>query len=124
MSELTKSEDSFDQTMQKLDKLRKYLQHNYDHVVLLPVKIKHYDDSCETCQAESRRINKRSENAPPGRPNGEPFAIASVTTVLCYRGIHDECLKNYIMEKEQIEVQCICKCHSKKSKRKRKATSS
>src|SRR5437773_6881075 len=102
-----------EQTMQRLKVIGRFLSHHCDHVVGLPAKIVKFDAECEACQSELRRIAKSSDKAPPGHLKGDALATVIHTTILCFLGKHDECLKNYVIESESIAVRCICSCHNR-----------
>jgi len=108
MSETKLQSDKFDENIAYL---HRYIEHMKDHIVDVPVKIKKFDNKCERCQAELRRIKKRSDHDRIGVLKGQPEAILSFSTILCFLGMHKECCRDYVLEAEQIEVKCRCSCH-------------
>lgn len=116
------SEKRFKAVTEKVvdDSLDTFTKHLRDHVLFFPVKIKEYHDDCNLCQNEMRRIVKRSDKDTSGVAlKGRPSAIISLSTVLCFVGMHEECCKNYVLDSEQIRLQCLCHCHDKENEGKR-----
>ena len=110
MSDLKEQSDKFDES---LGILARYTTHIREHVVEFAIKIKHFDKDCEACQAEFRRISKKSEKHSSAKLEGEPHAIVSFLTILCFLGMHDECNRNYVLENEKVKLECLCSCHTK-----------
>lgn len=114
MSETKLQSDSFDENIAYL---HRYLEHMKNHIVDIPVKIKHFDDKCERCQAELRRIKKKSDPDRYAELKGQPQAVLSHSTILCFLGMHKECCRDYVLEGEQIQVKCRCACHDEPLRR-------
>jgi hypothetical protein len=113
VSELSKPDDSFQQTMAMIQRIKNIAKHDKEHVTLAPVRTKVYDPSCEGCQMELGRIHKLSDNHPAVVLPQEARAKVTFITLLCHLQMHNECTRDYVMQTELVELHCVCACHEK-----------
>lgn len=117
--ETDKQLPTLEQTRTTIERATRIFNHYIEHVVDVQAKIKKFDKDCEMCEIELRRIAKKSDEEPEGKLIGEPQSIISHTTILCFLGEHNECCRYYVIEKEQIKIECLCNCHTNYRKSKR-----
>ena len=100
-----------------LDDVHSLLHHCNNHVYKLSVKTVQFEQTCEWCQLELKRMMKKSDNPVPVALDGKPVAAVSMTTVLCALGMHQECGRDYVLTQQFITIHCLCQCHNKAQSR-------
>ena len=57
------TDQTIDRTIETISRANKLMTHEIEHVVYLPVIIKRFESTCESCQGALKGIRKKSENA-------------------------------------------------------------
>ena len=104
---------TYEESKKILDDVHGLLRHCNRHVYMLSLKTVQFEQTCEWCQQELKRMAKQSDNPVPVALERKPLASVSMTTVLCALGMHQECGKDYVLTQEFITIHCMCECHNK-----------